>query len=253
MEQSFKGREMMFDSQQLGLAFGPLYVSLFGHQKRMIEDEGRIASTLTVALGASVSKICRVIVASDQNQEGFQLTKVADYTDFVRADGVVLTEPGSAALLQTADCASGILYCPRTNRAVLFHGGRPALTPFCRQESGTCDWTVVETALQAVTKGGAKDDVVALVIGNICGQCFKHEHESAHHLAEPFLHLGEKVFADVENKALDLYKVIKHRLMHAGVREENISHTGPCTFETPVLSSHRRGDTDRNTTVVVWR
>lgn len=253
MEQSFKGSEIMFDSQQLALTHGPLYVSLFGHQKRIIEDEGRTASTFAVSLGAKAGKICKVIVASDQNQEGFQLCKVADYTDLVRADGVVLTEPSSAAIIQTADCATGVLYCSRTNRAVVFHGGRPAVTPFCKLQSKTCDWTVVEDALTHVSGNGPKDDVIALVLGNICGSCFKHEQDGAHKQVEPFLHLGEKVFADMENKALDLYKVIKHRLMHAGVREDNIQHAGPCTFETPALSSHRRKDTDRNTIVVVWR
>lgn len=253
MEQSFKGSEIMFDSQQLGLQFGPLYVSLFGHQKRMIEDEGHIASKLAVALGASASKICRVIVASDQNQEGFQLTKVADYTDFLRADATILAERRSAAMMQTGDCATGILYCSRTNKASVFHGGRPALTPFCKEYSKTCDGTIVEDALLHLCGNGPKDDVIALVIGNICGACFKHEKEEAHHLAEPFLPLGERVFANIENRALDLYAVIKHRLMHAGVLEQNITHAGPCTFETPALSSHRRKDTDRNTTVVVWR
>lgn len=243
----------MFDSQQFSLPLGPLYISIHGHQHRMIEDEGRTASRLAVALGAEASKICRVIVASNQHQPGFQLPKVADYHDCVFADAVVLHEPKSAALMQVADCPVCILYDATTQRAAVFHGGRPALTPFCKLESKTCDGTVVENALQEVTRGGSKHAVMALVVGNICGACFTHDHQSASHLVEPFMPLGETVFADMENKGLDLYKVIKHRLLHAGVAEEHISHAGPCTFETPGLSSHRRGDTDRNTVAVVWR
>lgn len=243
----------MFDSQQLGLCLGPLYVSLFGHQARMITDEGREASRLAVQLGANPSKICRLIVASNQHQEGFQLAKVADYIEFVNADSVILTEAKSAALIQVADCPVGVLYDKKTNRAVVFHGGRPALTPFCKESSPACDWTIVEDALTHVTAGGSADSVQALVLGNICGQCFVHDHKEAKHLISPFVPLGEKVFANMETGALDLYAVIKHRLMHGGVAEENIQHAGPCSFETPSFSSHRRGDDDRNTVMVVWR
>ena len=243
----------MFDSQQLGLVHGPLYISLFGHQHRMIEDDGRTASSLAVALGAHPSKICRLIVASDQHQEGFQLTKVADYQEFVRGDGVILSEPGSAALIQVADCAVCVLYSPVTKRVAVIHCGRPALTPFCKSDCGPCDWTVLEGALKQVSAGATPESVEVLVLGNICGACFKHDHEDAKPLIEPFLSLPPKVFDDHETKSLNLYEVIKHRLVWGGVPQEHIRHVGPCTFETAALSSHRRGDKDRNTIAVVWR
>ena len=89
------------------------------------------------------------------------------------------------------------------------------------------------------------------MIGNICGACFKHDQPEAKPLIEPFLKYPPSVFANIEDGALDLYEVIKHELMHHGVPAENIAHAGTCTLETAWLSSHRRGDKDRNTVMLI--
>ena len=71
-------------------------------------------------------------------------------------------------------------------------------------------------------------------------------------LFRSFLKLPENVFADRATGALDLYRVIHHDLAHLGVPSENISQTGPCTFETKGLSSYRRDKTPlRNTVILV--
>lgn len=239
----------LHDSTKLGNAL----VALFGSQRRMIEDDGIEASKLAVALGAHPSKICRLIVASDESRPGFQEIREPDFQECTIADGVVLREVGQASAGQVSDCPMIVLRDPRTEAYVFYHGGRPALTPFCKEHSPTCDFTVVENALSALCGNQSKEPVEALIVGNICGSCFKHDHASAQEKATRFFPLGDKVFADLETLSLDLEAVIRHRLVHAGVREKNIRHMGPCTFETPSLASHRRGDSGdvRNTVVIV--
>lgn len=244
----------MFQELHEATVFGPALVGLFGRQTRIIHDEGQSATKLAHALGANAGKICRLVVASDEAGVNFQQLIVPNFFDLAYADGVVLTEPGSAVVLQSADCPIVILHDKNTGRLVVFHAGRPALTPFCQQYSAACNYTVVENALQSVTQGGSKEAVSALVLGNICGKCFKHESPEARAKAEVFLPLGDHVFADKSSLSLDLLAVIKHRLLHGEVPKEAIVHMGPCTFGTPALTSYRRGDRDtRNTVVVVMR
>ncbi len=244
----------MFESLHTATTFGPAVVALIGRQRRIIEDEGRMAATQAQGLGAHPSKICRLIVASDETRTGFQQLKLPDFQELCYADGVLLTEIGSAVAGQSGDCPFVILHNLQSDRMAIFHAGRPALTPFCKLDSPHCDFTIVETALSQLCGAGSRESVQALIIGNICGSCFKHDQPEARAKATWFSPLGDHVFADVESLSLDLEAVIRHRLTHQGVAESNIRHVGPCTFETPSLASHRRGDTDvRNTLIVVKR
>ncbi len=199
-------------------------------------------------LGATPSAICVLHVPSNQGEPGFQLIKKPDYEHPLKAEGVILTQRGSAAILQTADCPTLILTDELTGNKVVTHAGRAALTP-----QGHCvDCTIVETALASL---GTKDKrkVQAFVLGDISGKHFLHDHESARPLIEPFLCLGDEIFTDKARLGLSLFAVIKHRLLHAGVPLGNISHYGECTFAHHRYSSHRRdGDrNDRNHIIVV--
>jgi copper oxidase (laccase) domain-containing protein len=187
-------------------------------------------------------------VPSQQGEAGFQLIKKADYLTPIEADGVILTERGSAAILQTADCPTIILTDEVTGYKVVTHAGRAALTP-----QGHCvDCTIVENALAQL---GAKDKtkVHAFVVGDISGKHFLHDHESARPLIEPFLRFGNDIFTDQERLGLSLFAIIKRRLLHANVPESNISHYGDCTFAHQRYSSHRRDGNrnDRNHIIVV--
>jgi copper oxidase (laccase) domain-containing protein len=239
----------MFESLHEATTFGPVKVALFGRMRRMIEDDGMAAANLAVGLGASPSKICRIIVASDENAPGFQQIKGPDYQEFVYAEGSILRSSHEAIVLQSGDCP--IVLLRKDDRVIAFHAGRPALTPFCKVKSASCDYTVVENALSFLCGKTPRENVEALVLGNICGQCFKHESDEAVEKASWFLPLGEQVFGDTETLSLDLFEVIKLRLRHEGVLDENIHHLGPCTFETAGLTSYRRGDRDTRNTIVV--
>jgi copper oxidase (laccase) domain-containing protein len=172
----------------------------------------------------------------------------ARYGEITYADGAMISDIGSAIILQAADCAVLALSDITSGKVVAAHAGRPALSP-----EGHCfSCNVTGNALHTLLgHEGDRSAVVALVTGNICGPCFKHDRDDARKLVEHFLRYPVDVFADRATRALDLFKVIKHQLMHEGVLEEHIRHEGPCTLETPALSSHRRGDKTRNTFVIV--
>jgi copper oxidase (laccase) domain-containing protein len=112
---------------------------------------------------------------------------------------------------------------------------------------------VVNNAVHAVLQGyDGAENLEALVVGSICGSCFKHDKPEAQHLIEYFHRLPDQVFADKATGALDLFEVIRHNLRHLGVRDEHIRRAGPCTFETDGLSSYREARTNlRNTVILV--
>jgi copper oxidase (laccase) domain-containing protein len=252
MEQSFKGSKNMFDSHMISgikssWSFGGGSLSIIGRQPRIIDKPAQAEGHARL-YGADPEKIALLIVASAAGVDGHKDIVHDTYSTIKFADGVVLSEAGGAGIIQTADCAALALHDKASGKMVLAHAGRPALTP--DDHCPTC--TITYNALcHLVGSTGDKSQVEALVVGNICGSCFKHDQPEAKHLVEPFMKYPPQVFTNTEAGALDLYEVIKHELVHHGVPVANIGHVGSCTFETDSLSSHRRGDTDRNTVVLV--
>lgn len=226
---------------------GSVAVHIYGQQPRILDNPQESFSQALEA-GADADKIAQVIVASDNSKPGHKLVCPARYGDLMYVDGAVLSESGSTAILQAADCAILILRDRQSGAVAVAHAGRPALSP-----SGHCtSCTVTTNAVHAlIGSDGDASQLEALVVGNICGPCFKHDRDDAQKHIEPFLRYPVNVFANRIEGALDLYALIKHHLMHSGIPEAQIRHEGPCTLETPRLSSHRRGDNTRNTFIVV--
>jgi copper oxidase (laccase) domain-containing protein len=218
-------------------------VHIIGEQERII-DNPQTSFDKAILYGANNGRIAQLIVAGDHTMDGHKRVYPARFDSPKFWDGAVISEANSAVIIQTADCPSLILTNKKTGRAALAHAGRPALT-------GPCN--VVGNAVHAVL-GGYDDaeDIEALVVGSICGSCFKHDYEEAKPLIEYFLKLPPYVFTDRETGALDLFQVVRHDLIHHGVSDKNIRYEGPCTFETPGLSSYRRDKTSlRNTIIMV--
>lgn len=234
-------------SLKLPFSLGTTHIFLVGKQPR-ISDNRQISFDQAVRLGAHKEKISQLIVAGNKDGVNAKQIMNPNYTDIIYGDGVLLTEYQSAGIIQTADCPALILRNKKTRHVILAHAGRPALTgddhcPSC---------TVITNALTRILESGTDaTQLEALVIGDICGHCFKHDHETAKHLVEPFRKMPNHVFADPETGALSLFEVIKHILTHAGVPAENINRRGPCTFETPGLSSYRRVKTELPNTVIL--
>jgi copper oxidase (laccase) domain-containing protein len=226
---------------------GPHRLAIIGHEP-LLSRATDWAHDRAVRLGADTTRVAKLVVASDANKAGHKLIVVDTFNGVSQADGVLLSKPYSAGVIQTADCPALALYDEVSGNLVLAHAGRPALTP--GEHCASC--TVVANALSAlIGSTGDHSRVQARVIGNICGTCFKHDLPGARKYIEPFLKLPSQVFADKALGALDLFEVIKHELMHVGVPTENISHVGPCTLESEHLASHRRGDETRNTVILL--
>ncbi|MEN9920444.1 MAG: hypothetical protein RL538_337 [Candidatus Parcubacteria bacterium] len=228
---------------------GPATIAIFGNQPRIL-DNLAISHEQALALGASRDKIAQLIVASDGSKPGHKGVYSAKYDGFTHWDGAVIRERGAAIIIQTADCPALALFDPTSGGLALAHAGRPALDSSVKGCSA-CSSNVVDNALSTLSRHN-NSETKALVVGDICGSCFRHDVPDAEPHIAYFRRLPAPVFADAEKGALDLYQVIKHYLTHHGVALENIRREGPCTLETPTLASYRRDKTMlRNTVIAV--
>lgn len=226
-----------------GYQIGPHTVYVIGDQVHFSNDTD-ISRAQAMALGADQNLIAQAMVARGSGDSGFMGVYPAYYKELMLADGILLTEPSSAACIQTADCAAIVLLDRKTHHAVLMHAGRAGLSG-----EGNCpSCSVVINGVKALCDAGGKvEDIEALVVGTICGHCFVHNDPGAEKYVERFRRYTPSVFADEEAGALDLYRVIVAQLRHEGVPEGSIRHEGPCTRETPALSSYRRDRDKKNT------
>lgn len=228
---------------------GPARVYVLGNQPR-INDDPSISHAQALALGAERGKVAQLIVAANHTMPGHKGVYPAQYDDIMYWDGAVISEPGSAVVIQTADCASLVLFDTVSGKVALAHAGRPALNP-TNEACLACGGNVVDNALCALS-GYDNTNTEALIVGDICGQCFTHDAPGAEEHIAYFRRIPAPVFVDESRGALDLSKVITHYLTHRGVPRANIRREGPCTLETLTLASYRRNKTTlRNTIIVV--
>ena len=217
------------------------------------------ARTIATQLGANQAKVCLVKPAGDATEPGFLSIVNSTFGDAksedfdVYADGVVLTESGSAAVLFTADCPTVILLGRFKNgqiAIVAVHAGRAAMAPVTLRDGNPSN--IITWAYKKLVKGLEVEDVQAYITGAICGHCFKHDKPEARGLVEPFKQFGEHAILDDKQGTLDLVKIIKEQLLQFGLTEANIKHDGVCTLETDWLASYRRDRRkERNAIVVV--
>lgn len=227
---------------------GPFDFHVFGHQPHLSDDNGD-SYQKAITLGATPGMVAQIVTASGPAELGHKQVYPANYHNILQADGIVLSDIGSAAIIRTADCAATLLYDALSGNGALVHMGRPALNPTLN-ECTQCGYTVIDNTLPLLTERGPTTSVHAVVTGNICGSCFTHEHPGAEKHTEYFKRLPG-VFTDESVGALDLFEVIRYGLMHYDVPEANIEHVGPCTLETPELASDRRGDSTRNVFIAI--
>lgn len=227
---------------------GPFDLHVFGHQPRHTEAKD-LSYQQALSLGARDGMIAQIITASGLSDNGHKQVYPANYNTILNSDGIVLRDVGSAGIIKTADCGAGLFFDEHTGDGALVHLGRPALDPTLNH-CAHCGFTVISNALAMLTKHQSNAGVQVLVTGNICGPCFVHEGVGAEKYINYFKRLPGPIVHE-STGALDLYAVIKHGLMHHGVPEAQINHVGPCTLETPALSSHRRGDETRNTFIAI--
>jgi YfiH family protein len=129
------------------------------------------------------------------------------------ADGHVLREPGSAALIFTADCLPVAVAGPRG--VAMLHAGWRGLAG-----------GILAAGAEAV---GATSAAIGPGIGPCC-------YEVGDEVLEAFSDLGDGV---ADGRMLDLTEVARRQLARAGV--ERVESAGLCTScETELFFSHRR-------------
>ncbi len=164
---------------------------------------------LATALGLSTERI-----ASAHQVHGAELVvHTAPLGGVTEADGHVVTEPGLAALVFTADCLPVALAGP--GGAAILHCGWRGLSA-----------GIVARGAEAV---GATDAAIGPGIGPCC-------YEVGQEVLDAFAGLGDGV---ASGRMLDLAEVTRRQLRRAGV--ERVDSAGLCTSCEPGLFfSHRR-------------
>lgn len=194
------------------------------------------------------------IVRPPGNERGAGFRKICEHPtpgSVIYAEGVILSQPNTAVLIQTADCPTLILRNPLTGWVVVTHCGRAALSPV-EQPDGTL-FNIVTIAVNLLCSPRYTDFLEAHITTGICGNCFVHDTDGASSFVTPFDLFGHQVFVDRSRGALDLFAVIGGHLRAYGLGEHCITRDSTCTKESNALSSHRRGDTSRNSIIVTRR
>ncbi|MFT7644845.1 MAG: copper oxidase (laccase) domain-containing protein [Candidatus Paceibacteria bacterium] len=212
--------------------------------------------SLAIKDGAKTDKVCLVKAPGSETRPGYQtiikpqfgLPNSADFD--VYSEGVILTEPGSAAIIRTGDCPIIVLYELVQRRSVVTHAGRAAMKS--TSEEGDTINNIVTIAYDLVVNNYPSPYVSAYITGSICGKCFEHNGPGDEKFVEPFDRFGQHAFTDRSKGAIDLVSVISHQLEQFDIPEWRIKHDGLCTKESDWLASYRRDkDEGRNTIVAV--
>jgi len=191
------------------------------------------------ALGAQPTKICQVIVPSDDSSNGHKTIGAANYESPVYGEGIVLTDVSSGGFMQTRDCPTLFLSNEKTGRVLMSHAGKYAVRP--PVDCSGCSGNIVSTAFKAVAPDYDGGLVHAWVVGGICPTCFKHDDERGQAFIKPFLDtFGTEVFTgDVNMGQLDLNTLIKLQLQGFGVAASNIRIDTTCPREHVGCASYR--------------
>lgn len=217
-----------------------------GRQSRTAHSDAYAALS---ALGAQPTKICQVLVPSDDTQLGYQAIAATRSDSPVHAEGVILTDVATGAFMRTRDCPTVILAHEKNGRVIMTHAGKYALRP--PLTCGGCTANIISKAIREIAPAGDTSYTHAVVFGGICPTCFRHDDKFGQAFMAPFLErFGATVFqGDPLLGQLDLNKLIKLQLVGYGVPECNLVVDTTCTREHPGCASNRGvlydGDSDQ--------
>jgi len=209
--------------------------------------------------GAAAEKICIIKPPSDKTGEGYQtIAPKAVYGTSndptvrdVYAEGVILTENDSAAVIRTADCPTLVLFEKTTERLLVTHAGRAAMTP--TNHLGEPIQNIVTKAHALLTSDCPNPHLLAYVTGSICPDCFPHADQAGQKLIEPFNQFDTSPITDKQRGSLDLPRLIALQLIELGVSPTTIWHDRICTYETTSLASFRRDRNEIRNVVIVTK
>ena len=149
-------------------------------------------------------------------------------------DSIVTSTPGVMMCITTADCLPLFLYDPVSSTAAITH----------------CGWRGIASAIITSTVNvmeehhNAKRDHIMAAIGPcICGKCYEVGEELIDDFRFCFTSDEIKSFFAPKGSGkylLDIKSAAIIELKHAGIRSENITDTGVCTYESDEYVSYRR-------------
>ncbi len=188
------------------------------------------------------------------------------------ADGVILTKPGDAYFLASADCLCASFYDPQANAVAALHCGRDALVDRKRlndgEEAKRLNESVVDAAIELVGHKKHRDQIFAYLAVGIRPDMFEHptvDHQHAlenKRMIDHLISLQEQspdlspIVLDQQTGKIDLFELVRHQLMAHGIKHENIQED---EFDTAtsqdkkgnfLLHSNRRDKTKRNLVIV---
>tara|TARA_B100001989_G_scaffold215020_1_gene165394 strand:- start:246 stop:989 length:744 start_codon:yes stop_codon:yes gene_type:complete len=217
-------------------------VALFGpdHSPQEIRTEA-------ISLGADPEQICFVKSASDKNSPGFMeihppVFGPTNTVDHIKADATYIG-PGQAAVFRTAGCLVGVEFERRSHQAVVWHGGRAAMTP---QRNGPVYFNILNLCHEKLVLGIAEPELEMYLTGCIGADNFKHDHPEARGLISPFASNFpiEVAFNSYKLGTLDLKRIARFQAIEQiGIPERNIKDDGLCTASTSWLADFRTATT----------
>lgn len=185
-----------------------------------------------------------------------------------KADGLVLSEPGMAFAVSSADCPTVVLADRKTGAMVAAHAGLNSLVDRGLVDGGelTREHASVISAMVRRVKRFGTGTMQAFVTCGISGLAYLFPTRNGPHKEKNVRllnHLRESwpMCASVrEVGSVDLAKLIEGQLHDHGVYDSAVGSDGVCTFydkiwetDQPLWHSNRRGDKTRNLVLVIRR
>jgi polyphenol oxidase len=213
-----------FDTFNLGDHVGDEPEAVAANRKRLAAAIGLEEDHLVWMNQVHGDRVTRV--------DGPRDTAVAD------TDGLVTTTPGLALAVVTADCVPVLMADARAGVVAAVHAGRVGA------QKG-----VVARALEAMQASGAHvDDVSVLLCPAVSGPNYEVPEQMAAEVEAALP--GSRTTSRRGTPAVDLRVGIAYQLQTLGVNAIDIDPR--CTFDDPMLFSHRRDSPTGRLASLIW-
>ncbi len=191
----------------------------------------------------------RLVTVNQVHGDTVVLVNKGNYEEVrhLQADGLVTAEPGIAVGVETADCVPVLLSDPSGPAVAAVHAGWRST-----------EKKIVQKALRALQHhfGSDPSRVIAAIGPAIGPECYEVDEPVMGPVREAFPYWKEVASARGSGRwGLDLAKLNRLELVHAGVKESNIHGVGTCTSCRRDLfySFRAEGRTGRMLSVIMIR
>lgn len=185
-----------------------------------IDDMSMLNQTHTDAVRIITRKQAGEMVSKPISEDGF--------------DGMVTNEKGLMLATLEADCVPVYILDPVKRAVGMVHSG-------WRGTSGLISVNAVKSMMEKYESNPT--DIIIVIGPCVCGNCYEVGAELIDDFSKNYSSEEINEFfitRDNGKYSLDLIKAIRITLENIGVKSENITDTGVCTFESAHLCSWRR-------------